>query len=96
MVIVRVQKIIWGEGVEVHIREHKVSVKEAEEVIRSDAYILGGHSGRKILINRVGQRIISVVVEMTGNKLKVKTARDSDKEEREGFYEFEKAKKERT
>lgn len=92
MVIVRIQKIIWTEEIISHIKKHNVTVKEAEEVITSDSYVLEGHSGKKILVSRVGSRILSVVTEMTGNKLKVKTARDSDKHERQGYYEFEKSK----
>ncbi len=94
MTVVRVQKIIWGKGVEEHIREHIVTANEVESVIRSDALILEGHSRRKIIVNRVGTRILSVIVEMSGNKLKIKTARDADKEERKELYEYEKSKKE--
>ena len=87
MVRVRIQKIIWSEFTKKHIKKHGVSVDEAENVIHSDAYRLEGYSGRKILVNKVGKRILSVVVEMTGNKLVVVTARDADKQERQGFYE---------
>lgn len=92
MVRVRIQKVIWDEYTRHHIKKHRVTVDEAEKVIYSDAYIIEGHSGKKILVNRVGSRIISVVVMMTGNKLLAVTARDSDREERKGFYEHEKTK----
>lgn len=90
MVRVRIQKIIWDEFTRNHIKKHKVTVNETEKVIYSDAYIFEGHSGKKILVNRVGTRIISVVVKMTGNKLTVVTARDSDSAERKGLYKYEK------
>lgn len=93
MVKVRIQKIIWGEKIVRHIEKHKVTVVETEKVINSDAMILEGHSGRKILVNRVDERILSVVVTMKGNKLEVITTRDSDKEERAKFYEYEANKK---
>lgn len=87
MVIVRVQKIIWGEFTLGHIKKHRVTTEEAENVIRSDALSLEGHSGKRILVNKVGERIISVVVKIDGNKLTVITARDADKTERRGHYE---------
>lgn len=92
MVIVRIRKIIWAEGIEDHIQKHKISVKEAEQVINADSHILEGHTGRKILVNRVGTRIVSVIVLIVGNKLYVVTARDADSRERKEFYEFEKLK----
>lgn len=91
MVRVRIRKIEWGYSPE-HFKKHTVSTGEVESVIFSDAHIVEGHSGRKILVNKVQERIISVVVWMTGNKLYVITARDANKNERRGFYEFKKTK----
>lgn len=91
MARVRIQKIFWG-NTEEHFKKHEVTLKEAENVISSDAYIVEGHSGRKILINRVGKRIIAVAVRMVGNKLYVATARDASEKERKGFYDYEKNK----
>ena len=90
MVVVRIQKIIWDEFTIDHIKKHRVTVSEVEKVIYSDAYEIDGHSGKKILVNRVRLRIISVVVLMKGNKLTIVTARDSNKDERKGLYEHEK------
>lgn len=87
MVIVRIQKIVWNEFTLKHINKHCVSIEEAERVIRSDALSLEGHSGKRILVNKVGKRIISVIVKIEGNKLTVVTARDADKAERQGHYE---------
>lgn len=92
MTSVRIQKIIVSKGIEEHIGKHQVTLEEANEVIHSDVFIIEGHSGRKILVSKVGRRILSVIVEMTGNKLKIKTARDANKIERGGYYEFEKNK----
>lgn len=92
MTVVRIQKIIWGKGIPEHISKHAVTTDETEIVIRSDALILEGHSKRKILVNRLASRIISVIVEIKGNKLKVFTARDASQIERNKFYEYEKIK----
>ncbi|MCL5432424.1 MAG: hypothetical protein M1484_05065 [Patescibacteria group bacterium] len=82
-------------GIGEHIGLHRVAIEEVKTVINSDALILEGHSRRKILVGRVGRRILSVIVEMTGNKLKLKTARDADEKERKTFYEYEQSKKEK-
>ncbi len=92
MTRVRIQKIIWTTGIKEHIAVHKVTLEEAEYVIFSDALILEGHSYRKILVNRLASRIISVIVEIKGNKLKVFTARDASQIERKKYYEYEKIK----
>lgn len=87
MVIVRIQKIIWGKFTAEHIKKHGVTPQQAEKVIYSNAVTLEGHSGKKILVNKVGERILSVIVKMAGNKLTVVTARDADKTERREYYE---------
>ncbi len=93
MVIVRIQKLILSQHAQEHAKKkHNVSVSEIESVIYSDAYEIEGYSGRKILINRVGPKIIAVIVKMEGNKLAVFTARDASDRERQGLYKYEKSK----
>lgn len=92
MTIVRIQKIIWNERTREHVSKHRVTLDEAKSVINSDALIIDGHSGKKILVNRTGRRILSIIVKMQGNKLEIVTARDASDKERQGLYEYEKTK----
>jgi len=93
MVRVRIQKIIWDKYNTEHIKKHGVTVEEVEKIIRSDVHIKEGYSGKKILISRVGSRLLAVVGTMKVNKIYVVTARDASSKERQEFYEYEESKK---
>ena len=95
MVKLRFQKIIWNEYVKKHIKKHGVSIEEVEEVIRSDVLIKERYSGRKILAQRIGTRLLAVIVIMSGNKVFVVTARDANDKERQDYYEDEENRKSR-
>lgn len=92
MTIVRIQKSIIDKATVEHFSKHKIEESEVQLVVSSDCLISEGHSGRKILTSKVGNRIISVIVEMWSNKLRVKTARDASDKERDLYHEFKKTK----
>lgn len=93
MVVVRIQKIIWDKHNTKHIKKHCVSIEEIETIIKADVFIKEGYSGKKLLIGRVGSRILTVIGTMKINKIYVVTARDASFKERHDFYEYEKNKK---
>ena len=93
MVIIRIQKIIWDKYNTEHIKKHGVTIDEAESVIKSDVFIKEGHSGKKILIKKVRQRILAVIGTIKTNKIYVVTARDASSKERQDYYEYKKNKK---
>lgn len=85
-------KIIWDKFNLEHIRKHNVSREEVEKLANSQVKISEGYSGRKILTTKVGQRILSVVVNFEDGGIYVITARDASMKERQDYYEYEKNK----
>jgi uncharacterized protein len=70
--MLNVRRIIWSDSTVSHIARHEVTTDEAVEVCFGDPIVLGGHSGRLLIIGPTKeQRMITVVV---------------DPEEEEGLY----------
>lgn len=93
MVTVRIQKIIWDKYNTEHIKKHDVTVEEVGNIIKSDVFIKEGYLGKKILIGRVGSRLLAVIGTIKINRIYVVTARDASPKERLDYYEYEKNKK---
>ncbi|MBI3289964.1 BrnT family toxin [Candidatus Microgenomates bacterium] len=74
-----------------HIKKHRVTVAEVEEVAKNIITHQRAKQGRYSIISRVGTRILTVIVNRrnTGNYYPV-TARDAAKKERKKVYEKEK------
>lgn len=91
MTRIKIKELIWDEYNLEHIKQHNVTVAQAEEVVKNFITHKAGKKGRYIAIGRSGTRLISVIVkkERTGIYYAV-TARDAAKEERRRVYEKEK------
>lgn len=70
-----------------HIKKHKVTKEEIEEVGKHFIYHRKTHTGRYLAVGRVGSRIITIVIrrESAGKYYPV-TARDASRKERTDLY----------
>ena len=57
-----VKKLIWDDYNREHIKRHKVSVGEVEEIRKNYLAHKKGKKGRYLMIGRSGSRILSVVI----------------------------------
>lgn len=86
-----VKRLIWDKYNIEHIKKHKVTVEEVEEISRSTVAHKKAKQGRYLIIGRAGTRILSVVINRKGLGIYYPvTARDADKDERRILYEKEK------
>ncbi len=86
-----IKKLVWDEHNVEHIKKHKVTVSEVEDLARNIAAHKKAKKGRYLIIGRVGARILSVVMNRKGLGIYYPaSSRDSDKKERRILYEKEK------
>jgi len=86
-----IKKLIWNEYNVEHIKKHKVTVEEVENLARNITAHKKAKKGRYLIIGRVRTRILSVVLNRKGLGIYYPlSARDSDKKERAILYEKEK------
>lgn len=88
-----IKKLIWEEWNTEHIKKHKVSQSEAEEVSKNMLAHQKVKQGRYAVIGRIGSRILTLIVNRIGTGIYYPvTARDAAKKERRKVYEKEKTK----
>lgn len=88
-----VKKLIWDDWNVEHIKKHKVTVSEVENLAKNVALHKKAKQGRYAIIGRVGSRILTAIVDRRGLGIYYPvTARDSAKKERRKLYEREEEK----
>ncbi len=86
-----VRYLIFDEHNLEHIKKHKVTREEIEQVGKNFLYHRRTHTGRYLAVSRVGTRIITIVIRRESvNRYYLVTARDASKKERKDLYEKEK------
>lgn len=91
MTKIKIEQLIWDAFNLEHIKKHKVTKEEVEEVVQTVKTHKYVKEGRILLMGRTGKRIVSVIVSKeTENRYYPITARDAAKKERRQFYESEK------
>ncbi len=85
-----IKELIWDKINVEHIKKHKVSQSEAEEVSKNMLTHQSVKQGRYAIIGRVGSRILTVIVNRVGTGIYYPvTARDAAKKERRKIYKRE-------
>ena len=84
-----VKKIVWDKWNKKHIKKHKVTVQEVEEVYRAKKIINESYLGRQIVLGKTKKgRLLAVVLSQEREKkLYVVSARDASIKERKIYYE---------
>lgn len=86
-----IKKLIWDDYNVEHVKKHKVTVREVEDLARNMVAHKKAKKGRYLMIGRVGTRILSAVINRKGSGIYYPiSARDSDKDERRILYAREK------
>lgn len=90
MTRIKIRELVWDDYNREHIKKHRVSTGEVEEIGRNFLTHKKGKKNRYLIIGRSGSRILSVVVNRKGTGIYYPvTARDSDRRERRILYEKE-------
>lgn len=85
-----VNKLVFNEFNLEHIKKHKITKEEVEEVGEKFVYHRRTYNERYLAIGRSGTRIITIVLKRLNTGVyQLVTARDSDKKERRALYEKE-------
>ncbi|MDA1079872.1 MAG: hypothetical protein O2840_04270 [bacterium] len=94
--VVLIQKLVWNEWNIAHIARHGVLQTEVETSLQDEHVVfMQGYSQRVIVLGRVGNRLLTTVLQAQKNQYEfyVVTARDMPKKER-AIYRQEKIRKE--
>lgn len=85
----RKELLIWDSWNKNHIKKHKVTVKEIEEVYYSKTVENQSYLGRMILIGQTKKgRLLLIVISFAKQKeAYIVSARDAGKKERKYYYE---------
>lgn len=85
----KLPKLVWDEWNREHIKKHRVTVTETEEVYIQRELILKGKHGRVEIISKIRNgRMITIFLSFDRQQRPyVVTARDSSKKERSTYYE---------
>lgn len=82
--MIKIRKLIWDDWNVEHIKEHKVSVDEVEEVCQKAEKSLKTYQRRLIVLGKTKKKrfLTIVLTPKTKNKYYVVTARDASRKER--------------
>lgn len=82
--MIKIKQLVWDEWNVEHIRRHKVSAEEVEEVCRRPTKTLKTYRERLIVLGKTKKgRLLTVVLAPKGkNKYYVVTTRDTSRKER--------------
>lgn len=77
-------ELFWDEWNKAHIKKHKVSVGEVEEVFKAKKVVRESYKGRLIIVGRSKKsRLLTIILSFERQKdAYVVSARDSSKKER--------------
>ena len=85
-----VKTLLWDNHNVEHIKKHKVTEREVEQVAKQISWHKKTHHGRYLATGRSGSRILSIVIRRKEKTTYyVVTARDASREERRKLYEKE-------
>jgi len=88
-------ELVWDEWNKEHIKKHKVTVKEVEEVYKSTKIAKQTYLNRKLILGNTRKNRLLTIVISTEKQINpyVVSARDMSKKERRYFYEQTKTDK---
>lgn len=91
MTRIKIETIIWDDNNLEHIKKHSVTKLEVEKAVVNFVYHKKAHSGRYLLVNKIDNRILTVVVQRKKPKTYyVATARDASRIERKKLKQHDK------
>jgi len=85
--VVVIKALVWDEVNRKHIKKHKISVNEVEDVCRGELKSQSGYQGRIIVLGKTakGRSLTIVLFRKKAEIYYVVTARDMSKKERRYF-----------